>query len=308
VWHELLAVGQPRPRTDPALAQAVRQRLEDRTAAAAQLVPPGRRLWVNKSALAALACDGRFLDREDTPFVWSSAAVCGQLAHTAIEVDSAGARRRDPDEVLAFAWARFAGRGDGAGAFLGRLDGPEADALRADVRKRLLAFRECFPLLPAAAHARMEVPFTVALHGGRIVLKGVPDLVVGRATPTHRRMQLLDFKSGARSSAQRHDVRFYALLATLKLGVAPFRVATYYLDEADWEHEDVDASLLETTLHRLVGGIRRAVQLTFRRPQEDALRLTPGPGCRWCGRAPECLARVLAHERGVLETLPAERP
>lgn len=307
VWRDLLAVGRPRPPADLELAPALRAELEEGTAPAAELVPDGGRLWVNKSALSALECDGRFLDREDTPFVWTVATVRGQLAHTAVEIDTEGRRARHPDEVLSYAWDAFARRGDGAGAFLARLDGPEADALRSHVRKRLLAFRECFPLLPAAARARTEVPFTVALHGGRIVLKGVPDLVVGRATRTHRRMQLVDVKTGLRSRSHRMELRFYALLATLKLGVAPFRVATYYLDEADWEHEDVEASGLEQAMRALVRCVHRAAVLTFRRPEEDALHLVPGPGCRWCGRAPECLARVLAHERGELEAVPADR-
>jgi hypothetical protein len=307
VWHGLLAVGRPRPLADPDRAGELRSRLEAATADAAALVPDGACLWLNKSALAALECDGRFLDREATPFVWSAASVRGQLAHIAIEIDTAGGRRRGVDEVLAFAWEQLASRPDGAGAFLARLAGLEVDALRAAVRKLVLTFRECFPLLPPEAHARSEVPFTVTLHGGRIVLKGVPDLVVGRATATHRRMQLIDVKTGTRRPGHRDDLRLYALLATCKLGVAPFRVATYYLDEADWDHEDVDESVLEAAVRAVVAKVQRAAELRFRPPRDGALRLVPGPDCRWCGRAPSCLARVMARERGELDDAPADR-
>jgi flagellar motor protein MotB len=88
VWHGLLAVGRPRPLADPDRAGELRSRLEAATADVAALVPDGACLWLNKSALAALECDGRFLDREATPFVWSAASVRGQLAHIAIEIDT----------------------------------------------------------------------------------------------------------------------------------------------------------------------------------------------------------------------------
>lgn len=299
VWRELLAVGEPRPRTDPELVRSLRSYLEEGTAAAAALVPGDERLWLNKSALDALDCEGRFLDRQETPFAWTAPMVRGQVAHTAIEIDTEGRRARKPDRVLAFAWGELASRSDGAGRFVAGLGGVEADALRADVRKRLLAFRECFPTLPPSAETRTEVAFTVNLHGGRIVLKGVPDLVIGRATPTHRRMHLLDLKTGRRHRAHRHDMRLYALLATLKLGVAPFRVSTFYLDEAEWEHEDVDEGILEAVARTVVDKAQRAARLTFGQPDGRPLQLVPGPACQWCGRAADCGARILAEAGSV---------
>lgn len=289
-WRELLDAGGPRPASDPALAPALRERLEKELVEGAALVPEGELLRVNKTALNALDCDGRYADHLDSPFEHSPRTVVGTLAHRTIQLDADGGRERDPEDVVRYAWRDLATGREWSSSYVASLGGVEADALRADVRARLLAFRECFPLLPPKAEARAEVPFVVRLAEGRIVLRGVPDLVVGQALPGERRMHLIDLKTGLRRRWHRHDLRFYALLATLKLGSAPFRVSTYYLDEADWESEDVDDDTLEAALRTVVEKVRRAAVLKFRRPEDAALGLVPGPACRWCARAPTCPA------------------
>lgn len=56
----------------------------DRTAQAAAMVPAGDRgLYLSKGRLDALSCDGRFVDQQERPFVYSTAVVRGTLAHVA---------------------------------------------------------------------------------------------------------------------------------------------------------------------------------------------------------------------------------
>ena len=137
---------------------------------------------------------------------------------------------------------------------------------------------------------RAEKPYTVRLAGGAVELRGVPDLVLGRATATERRVLLVNLKTGGRSGRHLHDMRFYALLATLATGVAPFRVATYYLHEAAWEHEDVGLDHLEAAARTVAAKIERAGELVGAPPAADELRLEPGPACRWCTRSSMCPA------------------
>ena len=81
----------------------------------------------------------------------------------------------------------------------------------------------------------------------------------------------------------------YALLATLKYGVAPFRVATFYLAEADWDHLDVDEDLLTATVADTAAKIDRAAELLHARPAEE----DPAPESRVLG----ALERVGIHLR-----------
>lgn len=298
VLDELLAVSRPRPLGDRALADRCRAQLRQRTEEAAALVPAGDRgLYLSKGRLDALGCDGRFLDQQAHPFSYSPAVLRGTLAHTGIEVDTAGARARTPQEVLEQAWRRLA-TDDRAARYVAGLPPAEADALRADALRTVVEFRDQFPLLPSAWHPRTEPALRTRLHGGRVVVLGRPDLMIGRPTLDRRRLLIIDLKTGARYP-QRHraDVALYALLATVKYGVAPFRVATYYLDEGDWDAQDVDDAMLDTAVADVSDKVVRAAWLTYASPPERSLRLLPGPACGWCDRAGSCPALIAAEQR-----------
>lgn len=294
VRSDLLAWDEPRPPVDPHLASQLRSRLTELTADPVGLVPGGESLYLSKSKLDALTCDGRYVDLVETPFAWSSPVVRGQLAHHGIEIDVAGGFQRDPAEVVRVAWERLATARGGPSEFLVSLGGAEADALRGEARAVVASFREQFPVVPDWA-MHPEDRLRVRLHEGRLVLTGRPDLRLGRPTTDARRMLLLDLKTGARQPLRhRADMRFYALLATLKHEVAPFRVATYYLDEADWDAEDVDADVLEAALRDVAAKSARAALLEHARPPESEWQLVAGPQCGWCGRAPTCPAAAEA--------------
>lgn len=293
VLDDLLAVGVPRPPGEPHTARRLRDDLAAGTTEAAALVPAGARgLHLSKGRLDALGCDGRFLDQQERPFSYSPALVRGTLAHIGIEVDTAGARARPPGEVLEHAWRRLTAD-DRAGAYAAGLPPAEADALRADALRTVVEFRDQFPLLPSAWHPRTEPALRARLHGGRVTLLGRPDLMIGRPTLDRRRMLLVDLKTGARQPERhRADLGLYALLATVKYGVAPFRVATYYLDEGDWDAVDVDARLLDAAVGAVCAKAVRAARLAYATPPERTLRLVPGPACGWCARAASCVARI----------------
>jgi len=292
VLEELLAVDQPRPLAEPATAQRIRDLIEQELAGAVASLPAGGPpLVIGKSALDALDCDGRYLDRLQTPFTWVPAMVAGTLAHTGIAVDLAGGWARDPTEVVTHAWQAFATSGTPAGHYLSELGGADADALRGRALNLVVEFREIFPPLPEWVPVRCEPELAVTLLGGRLRLRGKPDFAIGRAQHAgRRRLLLVDLKTGRRNALRnRADMRFYALLATLKYGVAPFRVATFYMDEAGWDAEDVDDDVLEAAGRTVAEKVARAARLVHPPPDAE-LRLEPGPACQWCGRAPGCPA------------------
>jgi hypothetical protein len=266
----------------------LRARVEQAAGVAAAHLAAGDTLRINKTALDALDCDGRYLDLRTQPFTWSERLLAGKLAHRAIELDHAGGFQRSVTDLVTHAWMETATDRGSAASFVADLCGVAADSLRGSVTERVITFRESFPALPPSAEVRAEKPYTVRLAGGAVELRGVPDLVLGRATATERRVLLVDLKTGNRSGRHLHDMRFYALLATLATGVAPFRVATYYLDEASWEHEDIDLDHLEAAARTVAAKVERAGLLLGAPPSATALRLEAGPACQWCRRSPQC--------------------
>ena len=80
------------------------------------------------------------------------------------------------------------------------------------------------PAWLARTQERIEVP----LCGGRVVMAGVIDLVLGGPPQERASVCLVELKSGSRRLEHRGDLHFYALLETLRRGSPPFRIATYY--------------------------------------------------------------------------------
>jgi hypothetical protein len=77
---------------------------------------------------------------------------------------------------------------------------------------------------------------------------------VGRAS-----VGLIEVKSGRARIEDREDLRFYALLETLRSGAAPFRVATFYTRTGQVITEDVDDGLLTSSVQRVLAAISRMV-------------------------------------------------
>jgi hypothetical protein len=98
---------------------------------------------------------------------------------------------------------------------------------------------------------------------------------------------LIDLKTGGFAPVHLDDLRFYALLETIRIGVPPRLVASYYLDSGEPRTEAVSVGLLEATVARVVDGVGRLVGLAHG-TVEPALR--PGPSCRWCVVLADCEA------------------
>ena len=122
------------------------------------------------------------------------------------------------------------------------------------------------------------------LLGDRIRLSGKVDLTLGRHEPGRATKVIIDLKSGMPVANHRDDLRFYALLETLRLGVPPRLLASYYLDAARAQPETVSVPLLEAAMARVVDGVHRLVEL--RAGREPSVR--PGWTCRWCPLADTC--------------------
>jgi hypothetical protein len=125
------------------------------------------------------------------------------------------------------------------------------------------------------------------LLGGSLVVSGKVDLCIGRpdqTQPMRAQRLLIDLKTGGAYAEHAEDNRVYALLHTLRFGVPPYRVASFFLEGGTWQAEDVHEELLFHAADRVIATARSAAAL--RAGREPAL--TPGRWCAWCPRVEVC--------------------
>jgi PD-(D/E)XK nuclease superfamily len=291
--EHLIGLGSP-PRVRPDLAERVRRSLEDRLAEAG--VRRGSRdpLWLGKHRLNdRQRCEGLFqagLNREGPRFEHSPATASGRLFHKAIELDVATERAFDPITVSERAALSAADQEVSFGRYWNALDGFARGDLMADAGRHLALFRDSFPPLVRRWAPQPELYLKVVLSGGRVILSGTPDLVLGRS-----RRLAIDFKSGLAWPEHPEDMRFYALLLLLRTGVPPYRVATFFLDSGEWQAEDVSEQTLKRASDRVVAAARTAVELASGR----APNLMPGRYCPRCPRLSGCPAAAQIEGRVV---------
>ena len=283
------------PGERPAFAPDLALRLRDRIEEAVRAFEPAEPMWLGKSSLNDLGrCPGLFdavRSGERGPFAFSARFAAGRLAHKAVELEIAGREERDPHGLVEEAAERLA-EDDGFGAYWDGLDGLRRDENLMDAAKTLELFRSTMP--PLRRMRRELSPSTewhvrVELLGGAVVLSGTLDLVIGSASvaePVRATRLAIDFKTGRAWPEHAEDMRFYALLLTLRFGVPPYRVATLYLDSGEWQAEDVHEHVLDRAADRVVEAVRTAAAIDAGRSPE----LRPGPYCTWCPRAQTCSA------------------
>ena len=284
---DLMASGAPRPVFDRGLADALRRELEARLGEACP--PRERPLWVTKARLVNLhqRCEGLFLSNEldEAPFSYGRRLAEGRLVHKAVEIGVYA----DLGEVglVERAVARLAEQDPGFGDYLGLLDEAERAEVVGEAVRQVAWFRSVFPPLRGSWNPVVEWGLRVDLLDGRLVLSARPDLVLGRddhEEPMRARRLILELKGGQERPEQDDDVRFYALVATLRHGVPPFRVATVNLQTGTWRCQDVTEDLLFSAARRVADGCRRAWALL----DGGQPTLRGGPWCSWCARSPTC--------------------
>jgi hypothetical protein len=151
-------------------------------------------------------------------------------------------------------------RGDAVSEFLRRLPGPERDALCREVSAHCALMVSRWPPVAPGWLPRTGDRVSVPLAGGRAVLTGVLDLVLGAPPGDRASVCVVDVRSGERRAEHRDDLHFLGLLETVRSGAPPFRLATYYTATGELDVDDVDDDLLSEAVHRAVDGLRRAAR------------------------------------------------
>jgi hypothetical protein len=256
----------------------LREGLEARLA---QIDPPSR-LVLSKSRLNLHArCEGSFaadLAGEREAFAYRRDTTIGSIAHRAAQADIAGGGTEEPDTLVSYALSRLL-EDRALALFWAELIEIERKELLAAAARQVVLLREMFPPLDASWQPLAELPITARLLDGRVVLRGRPDLVLGRPPQLP-----IDLKTGDPRPEHAEDGRFYALVMTLMFRRPPVRVVTAYLDSLELAPEEVEPRMLQRAADRVVDAAAAAAE--FERGREPVL--TPGRYCAWCPRSQTC--------------------
>jgi CRISPR/Cas system-associated exonuclease Cas4 (RecB family) len=278
---DLLGKSADRPDVDASIGSRLLDDLIDGITPYVDGLIPDDPVWVSKHALAGIhSCEAQYLAGQGD-FEWSVANVRGIVAHRGIELTINMRTEAAPMELVDEALARLINDDRAAGQFIGGLSEFDLADLRSTAVDKVSAFQESFPALKPQWVPRTESRSRVDLFDGRVVLQGKTDLTLGR--PGDK--VIIDLKTGSVAPVHREDLRFYAMLETIKLGRPPRKLASYYLDTARAHAEDVSEAVLDVAVRRTVDGVRRLIAITR---AGDTPTVQAGPQCRWCPLFESC--------------------
>ncbi len=296
VADDLLALGQERPVADISWGPELADWIDDALVGHAPRVGP-KQLWVSKGSISGiLGCETNYLVTKDD-FAWSNDIAKGVIVHHSIALAAAGSEV--PPRDLAYAaidQAQTTG-GRSLGTWLEGLSGQQRVALVAEAVVGIDGFLSAFPTLKASWHPVPEFPVAATIADGNVRVTGRVDLALGSNRPgrdrfLRRRRMFIEIKTGRPRPEHRAEHLLYALLETLRSGVAPFRSATYYTGEGTWVADDITKDLLVVAGMRLIDATQRLIEIgDGREPTRQA-----GWMCGFCPLAERCPERIEADE------------
>ncbi len=252
---KLRGVGTPRPRVDPELAGGLREWLEDcLTGAVATLGEQGRALRVDSHMLDGSADSAA---EPSSPSHRGSSVDCVVLRALVRSLFRQWVTTGSIEDPLRDALEGQAASGDPEGAvdLVSNMTENQRHAFDNVVRLHAERIAETWPALSPAWFPRSHERLTIPLCGGRVMLAGIADLVVGPSAASEASVCLVEIETERRTREPRDELHFLALLETLRAGASPSRVATYYTRTGELEAEPVDEHLLVRALLRVVAGV-----------------------------------------------------
>lgn len=245
-------------------------------------------LFLSKHQLGLLhGCEARYMAERQQPFAWSIASARGSVAHKAIELMVTHRNSPTPLDLVERAVERIEDDEQSLGDFIRGLDEGERAELASRANDFVTTFVETFPPLARQWKPVPEYSLRALLCEDRLTLRGKADLSLGYIRQGREAGKvLIDLKTGQPSHTHLEDLRFYALLEILKMGVPPRLLVNYYLDAGTPRSEAVTEDLLWSAARRVVDGVTAMAGLLGSGSREPTR--TPGLNCRWCPANEEC--------------------
>jgi hypothetical protein len=250
-----------RPSVDPGLAGGLRAWLEDGVAGAAAARPAGsppvvvgRRSLHDPGDAFGTGAGGAvpWASPGEVTVPLARAAMVGALFRQAVVTG------RIANPVADALCALEVGGHDAAiVGYVRRLRSHDRAALYDEVATQAAILLARWPAIPPGWLPRTGDRLALPLAGGRIVLTGVVDLLLGAPSAGRASTCLVSLRTGERRSDDRNDAHHLALLETLRAGAPPFQVATYYSATGGLEVEDVPDAALAAAVQRTIEAVDR---------------------------------------------------
>ena len=240
-------------------------------------------LRINKNGLSTVhGCEKFHVEQKRQPFAWNVNTVRGTIVHKAVELLLNWPGPVTPADVVDEAISSIAGNPrESASDFLDQLPHAQMAELRGAVMAAVTNFVDGFPPLKKQWRPLVEYPVLYDLFDKSVQFNTRMDLVIGQPG----RRVLIDLKTGRVTPTHRDDLRYYALIETLRTRQAPRLLASYSLDSARLDDEDVTEGVLQAAVRRTAAGALAIAELQLR-SREPVVR--PGVQCRWCPVAEDC--------------------
>ena len=269
-----------RPSFTSDLKKHLRNALESAVAHCIEEIPDQESIFLSKHRLSQIhGCEAKFLAEENEDFEWQVATARGTIVHKAIELSVNWRKEIEPSVIVDEAVARLEEDSSSLGHWLQGCSEIERAELRSISVDTFTKFLECWPTLKPSWRPVTESRVRADLCDDRLVLSGKVDLTLGVAEGQKAGKVIIDFKTGGFNTTHHEDLRYYALVETLRIGMPPRLIASYYLDQAHFVPEKVTEDLLSATVRRVAQGVERIVEITF---MGGSPELKPGPSCKWC--------------------------
>ncbi len=290
VLKRLIDFGGDRPEYPQDFAVKMLANLETRLGPALKTRDPSKTWWLTKSALIDVGmCEGLHLarraERSSGTQTWTFEKARGTLAHRCVEYLVLAPDTIPPLTAAEASLARLSETDSSLGEWIKTLAEPERVELVQYCTNMASEFLQQWPPINAEWQPRVEIPARAYLLENRVGLIGRYDLALGSPKGRQARTLIVDFKFGEVRPAHLDELRFYALVETLKLGIPPYRVAAYGFDSARFVVEDVTEMSLVATMDWLV---QRALVLAEIESETRPPILTGNPLCTWCPALPNC--------------------
>ena len=240
-------------------------------------------LRINKHHIATVhGCEQYHVLNRESQFAWNINTVRGTIAHKGIELLMNWRGPIIPAEIVDAAILSVSENPrQSASGFINTLSEHEYAELRGTVLAAVTSFIECFPPIKPQWRPMVEYSASYSLFNNSVVFSSRMDLVLGGPG----KKVLIDLKTGRLTATHRDDLRFYALVETLRSRQAPRQLGSYSLDSARLDEEDVTEGLLQAAVRRTAAGTLLISELALK---ERTPELRAGVQCRWCPINEEC--------------------
>ena len=286
-----------RPVFSEDLGYHIRGALETAVEPYLSALPPDEDIFFAKHELGQIhGCQTKYLADRDNEFEWAVNIARGSVVHKAVELAMNWRKEIEPSVLIDEALARYEQDSGSLGYWLQGCSEVERAELRSESLDAFSKYLECWPPLRPAWRPVSESRLRAELCGRRFILSGRADLTLGTAEGFRAGKVIIDLKTGGFAPLHVEDLRFYALIETLRIGVPPRLLATYHLDSAQLSPEEVTEDLLMATVARVVDAVEKFVSLIY---EEKEPKNVAGPQCRWCSLSESCATGQSYLEEGI---------